>query len=212
MSSEHALISDAAPAIAAQAIAAPDLEDTDGEVYLDDTWVMWFHDPNDPDWTNASYVQIAAISSANNFWAVQSLLSDKVQNGMFFLMREHVFPCWDDPYNSQGGCLSIKVPSHDATGFWEELCTAMLSENLLRPTGTGGGEAKAQEFVNGLSVTPKGTFCVFKLWIGEAAPKDPGSYAIPRYTGQVLYKSHASCMVDSASRAYGSWSIGASPI
>lgn len=187
-------------------IAAPDPKDAAGEVYLDDTWSMWFHDPNDPDWTNASYVQIAAISSANNFWAVQSLLSDKVQNGMFFLMREHVFPCWDDPYNSHGGCLSIKVPSQDATRFWEDLCTSMLSENLVRvaegdATPGADEQPKPHEFVNGLSITPKGTFCVFKLWIGEAAPKDPGRYAVPPFTGQVLYKSHASCMVDASAKA-----------
>ena len=187
-------------------IAAPDLTDSTGEVYLDDTWALWFHDPDDPDWTNASYVQIAAISSANNFWAVQSMLSDKVQNGMFFLMREHVFPCWDDPYNAQGGCLSVKVPNHDATRFWEDLSAAMLSDNLARAAGqaeSGGHDGdppKASDHVNGLSITPKGAFCVFKLWLGEAAPKDPAAYAIPSFQGQALFKSHAACMVDASNR------------
>jgi hypothetical protein len=214
-------------------IAAPDLSDAAGEVYLDDTWALWFHDPDDPDWTNASYVQIAAISSANNFWAVQSLLSDKVQNGMFFLMREHVFPCWDDPYNAQGGCLSVRVPNQEATKFWEDLCTSMLSDNLVNGTGREGkplpapcqgpcagagagagadaeagagtddaGEPpKVHDLVNGLSVTPKGGFCVFKLWLGEAAPKEPCRYAIPPFQGQALYKSHAACMLDASAKA-----------
>ena len=214
----------ATSAAAAPPIAAPDLKDAAGEVYLDDTWALWFHDPDDPDWTNASYVQIAAISSANNFWAVQSLLSDKVQNGMFFLMREHVFPCWDDPYNAQGGSLSVKVPNQEATRFWEDLCTSMLSDNLVRggghedtpQGGTGpdrgpdagaspgpdaGEPPKTHDLVNGLSVTPKGGFCVFKLWLGEAAPKEPCRYAIPPFQGQALYKSHAACMVDASAKA-----------
>lgn len=179
-----------------------------GEVYLDDTWALWFHDPNDADWTNASYTQIATISSANNFWAVQSLLSDKVKCGMFFLMRDHVFPCWDDPYNAKGGCLSVKVSNQDATGFWETICALMLSENLVKKSdgshaADGGHQVgpRPNEHVNGLSVTPKNAFCVFKLWISENAPKDPCRYVIPDFSGQVMFRSHASCMVEASTKA-----------
>lgn len=173
----------------------------DEEVYLDDTWIMWFHDPNDPDWTNSSYSQVSTISSANNFWAVQSLLGDKIRAGMFFLMREHVFPCWDDPNNARGGCLSMKVPNETAPQFWETLCSSMLTENMLLPDADEGQDARGgAQLINGLSITPKNTFCVFKIWIGENAPQEPHRYDIPPFMGQMLYRSHVSCIADAASK------------
>ena len=171
-----------APAPAAQA-----------EAYLDDTWTLWFHDPADADWTNSSYTQVAAISSANNFWAVHSLVGDKIRLGMFFLMREHVFPCWDDPNNLNGGSLSMKVSNDAAHSFWETLCARMLSETLVRGDDAG-------RCVNGLSVTPKNNFCVFKLWIAQDAPQDPAAYNVPDVVGQILFRSHASCIAEASTR------------
>lgn len=180
------------------------------EAYLDDTWILWFHAPCDPDWTNSSYSQVSSVSSANNFWAIQSLLGDKITAGMFFLMREHVFPCWDDPHNAKGGCLSMKVGNESAPQFWEALCARALTDNLILPDQASEGKGQEAEegpgpeqlHVNGLSVTPKNTFCVFKIWVGQGAPLEPERYDIPPFSGQMLYRSHAACIVaDAASSA-----------
>jgi hypothetical protein len=174
------------------------------EMYLDDTWTLWFHAPSDPDWTNSSYSQVSSVSSANNFWAIQSLIGDKITAGMFFLMREHVFPCWDDPHNAKGGCLSMKVGNESAPQFWEALCARTLTDKLIIPAaedadGNDAGEAPDNQlYVNGLSVTPKNTFCVFKIWVGQGAPLDPDRYDIPPFSGQMMYRSHAACIVADA--------------
>ena len=180
--------------------ATPAARPPEGETYLDDTWTLWFHVPSDSDWTNSSYDQVSTVSSANNFWAVQSLLGDKIRNGMFFLMREHVFPCWDDPHNAKGGCLSMKVSNEAAPKFWEDLCAVVLSENLLLQE-PGADPVDPHEHVNGVSITPKNSFCVFKLWIGEDAPQDPRRYAMPPFQGQMLYRSNASYIAEASTKA-----------
>jgi hypothetical protein len=86
----------------------------------------------------------------------------------------------------------------------------MLSDNMVRSAGVeeksgakacGDDPPKVHDYVNGLSITPKGAFCVFKLWLGETAPKEPGRYVIPPFQGQALYKSHAACMVEASNKA-----------
>ena len=76
---------------------------------LNDIWSIYFHDPNDKDWTMKSYHHMSMLSTVDDFWVVQKAMQDKVADGMFFIMREYIFPCWDDPENKEGGCFSIKV-------------------------------------------------------------------------------------------------------
>jgi hypothetical protein len=122
--------------------------------YLDDVWVLYYHSAVDRDWTMTSYRKLAAVSSAEEYWGASELLAPALPYGMFFLMREHVFPCWDDPQNIRGGCLTLKVPCQDVAAVWDRLCTHALCEHL---TGMGP--------VNGVSVSPKGPFCILKLWM-----------------------------------------------
>jgi hypothetical protein len=85
---------------------------------------------------------------------------------MFFAMREHVFPCWDDANNIDGGCLSIKVPVDAVPSTWEYLVKRTLGETLVV-------DPKRWESLNGISVSPKRGFCIFKLWMADIGSVDP---------------------------------------
>lgn len=135
----------------------------DGTSYLDDVWSMYYHDPADRDWTMTSYRKLSTLSCAEEFWGLQDLLSPVLSRGMFFLMREHVFPCWDDPENIRGGCLTMKVPSADVPAAWERMCSEALTEGLR---GLGP--------VNGVSLSPKGGHSILKLWLGDTTAADAG--------------------------------------
>lgn len=129
---------------------------------LNDVWTYYFHDPNDVDWTLPSYNRLVNVSCIEDFWNVHSLLKEKIHMGMFFLMREHVFPCWDDELNREGGCLSIKVLKQDMTAFWEELSIRLLGECLLKTE-----KSNLWNHINGISTSPKKHFCIVKIWLGS---------------------------------------------
>jgi len=162
--------------------ATSSVEDT----LLNDLWSFYFHDPFNNDWTLQSYIKIDDISSVESFWTVHETFIENIHMGMFFLMREHVFPCWDDPFNKDGGCLSIKVLKQDIKTFWESMCTGLLGETLLLENK----RKTSWDKVNGLSCSPKRSFCIIKIWLkSELLVTDfnipPGMY------GEVIYKSNS---------------------
>lgn len=158
----------------------------DEEVFLNDTWMLYFHDPNDPDWTHPSYVNVGTIGSVQEFWHHHKCYKPQVQKGMFFLMREGIFPAWDDPANIHGGCMSIKVLKDDMPAFWEELCIKLLGEDLLVDE-----KKECWNNVNGISTSPKKHFCIIKIWLrGNDLVAAENFNIAGSYYGDILYKSN----------------------
>lgn len=157
------------------------------DMFLNDIWNIYFHDPFDMnDWTNTSYTRVATIGSIKEFWSNMYHLKKNVQKGIFFLMREDVFPCWDDPNNIKGGCISIKILKEHVPDFWETLCIRMLGETLLK-------EDSRQHWhsVNGISTSPKKHFCIIKIWLRDDMLASKEHFNIPsNYYGDILYKSN----------------------
>jgi Eukaryotic initiation factor 4E len=158
------------------------------DIYLNDVWTMYFHDPNDSDWTTSSYINIGNISTIDDFWNHETHFQDQIHKGMFFLMREHVFPYWDDPSNINGGCFSIKVLKEDMGAFWKDVCMKLLGELLVKE-----GNA-SWDVINGISTSPKKHFCIVKIWTKDASLSSIDTkkiFNIPsNYHGDLLYKSN----------------------
>jgi hypothetical protein len=136
------------------------------ETWLEGVWTFYFHDPDDNNWTLESYKRLGDVSSVEEMWTVLKATTKYSQTGMFFVMREHVFPCWDDANNIDGGCLSIKVPIDAVPSTWEYLVKRTLGETLVV-------DPKKWESLNGISVSPKRGFCIFKLWMSDTGGGDP---------------------------------------
>jgi hypothetical protein len=99
-------------------------------------------------------------------------------------MREHIFPCWDDENNVNGGCFTIKIIKNKAVKFWEEITIKLLGETLLKPAFTNLWES-----INGVSISPKKSFCIVKIWMKNNDNKDPAIFDLPNNGyGEVLYK------------------------
>jgi len=155
-------------------------------LYLNDTWSFYFHDPHNDDWRTNSYEKLCDITTAQEYWVLHSLIDENISKGMFFLMREHVFPCWDDESNIKGGCLSIKVLKNELQEFWKSLCISMLTENLLIDSKKG-----LWNMVNGLSTSPKKHFCIVKIWVADNNLCNKEFFNIPlNYYGDIIYKSN----------------------
>lgn len=128
---------------------------------LPSTWSLYYHDPEDSNWTANSYVMIYnQIDSIERFWEIYHLLPKSTFHlGMFFLMREKILPTWEDPANCNGGCWSYKIPITDVFQVWESLSAYLVSEQLT-PT--------EHQLITGISISPKKGFCVIKIWNNNA--------------------------------------------
>jgi hypothetical protein len=154
------------------------------ETYLNDVWNFYFHDPYDSNWKNESYKLLGTVSTVEEFWQHHSLIKPDVNKGIFFMMRDYVFPCWDDPANLEGGCLSIKVLKDVVSEFWEDICMKLLGETLLKEE-----HRERWNQVNGISTSPKKHFCIIKIWVKDGTINSKDFFELlPEYYGEVLFK------------------------
>ena len=124
---------------------------------LNQKWILWYHSINDNKWSKDSYKEIFKINNLFDYqYIVDTFKQDHYQNGMFFIMKDDIFPNWEDPSNRMGGCLSFKVPSKNIITEWKSLLLHCISDNIL-----------TDDQINGISISPKKEFNIIKLWIKD---------------------------------------------
>ena len=126
---------------------------------LNTSWILWYHSVKDTIWTKSSYKQFYRFQTLFDYNLFKSIIQlNHLQNGMFFLMREDIFPNWEDPDNSGGCCISFKIPGNKLK---EEFCKILLyclTEDILK-------DPDNFEELNGLSISPKKEFNIAKIWM-----------------------------------------------
>ena len=126
---------------------------------LNTNWVLWYHSINDKSWTKSSYKKIYTINNLYELYGLHDVVQKfHLQNGMFFLMREDVFPTWEDPDNREGCCVSYKVPGKVLQEEWVNIVNRVVTEDILVDT-------KSWSLVNGVSIAPKKEFNIVKIWL-----------------------------------------------
>ena len=65
---------------------------------------------------------------------------------------------WEDPKNLKGGCFSFKVPNKNIKNVWKNI-SYMLTGNTL------SNNKKLVESINGITISPKKSFCILKIWM-----------------------------------------------
>ena len=154
------------------------------DIFLNDVWNVYFHDPFDTNWTTTSYVLLSTISTVEESWNNLFQMQKQIQKGIFFIMREYVFPCWDDSNNIKGGCLSIKILKEHVSEFWEDLAIKLLGETLLKKE-----HSHHWNKINGISCSPKKHFCIIKLWLADDSISNKDFFDILNsYYGDILFK------------------------
>lgn len=157
------------------------------ELFLNDIWSVYFHNPISNNWDRDGYIKIADISSIEDFWKVYNELNDQIHNGMFFFMREHIFPTWDDPLNKDGSFLSFKVLKDKIEEFSVTILMRMLGETILVDE-----ERTKWDCVNGVSFSPKKNFCIVKIWFKNKSLKAKNLFNLPNsYQGEIVFKDNS---------------------
>ena len=123
---------------------------------LQTDWVIWYHSITDNNWNKNSYKKVYTIQNLYDYqYLFEVFQQDHYQNGMFFCMKEDIFPNWEDPDNRNGGCLSFKVPSIKIIDEWNELLLKCINETILTDNN---------DEINGISISPKKEFNIIKIW------------------------------------------------
>ena len=127
------------------------------EYLLKNKWVLWYHSLKNKSWDNNSYVKVIEIKSLLDYKLLEDIMRiNHLQNGMFFLMKNDIFPTWEDPKNRMGGCLSFKY-DNNILNEWLKILLLCITEEL----------SEYNKEINGLSISPKKEFNILKVWIKD---------------------------------------------
>ena len=130
-----------------------------GDYKLNNKWVLWFHSLNNPNWDNKSYIKVIEIKTLLDYKLLEDVLRiNHLQNGMFFLMKNDIFPTWEDPKNRLGGCISFKY-DNNILKEWLKTLLLCVTNNLFKKNNI--------DEINGLSIAPKKEFNIVKIWIKD---------------------------------------------
>ena len=92
----------------------------DNENKLNSEWNLYFHDPNSYNWNKESYYKIYTLRNIVDYWILNKEIENKIHQGMFFLMRNNIFPLWDNEDNKNGASFSFKILKDDSKNFWNK--------------------------------------------------------------------------------------------
>ena len=132
---------------------------------LNTGWIIWYHSPSDKSWSKESYKSILELNTVEEYILIEQSWNEclpSVVEGMYFLMRKYkngiiVYPQWEDINNKLGGYWSFKVDNSQASEIWNKLCQLTLGEMIC-------DENEDPLQINGISISPKKTFCIIKIW------------------------------------------------
>ena len=149
---------------------------------LSEKWVVWAHLPHDTKWSMNSYISIMTVTYVEEITALMHTLPDSLLSTcMFFCMKEHVKPVWEDPANKQGGCFSYKI-TQSIADCWRNVAYSMVGKTLSK-------EKAFQDSINGISISPKKNFCILKVWMSSCSFQDASKITYLKPTG-CIFKKH----------------------
>lgn len=120
------------------------------------SWILWYHDPENKDYSLESYVKIADMSTPQQFWTViDSISKEAWESGMFFFMRRGFKPLWDTPENEAGGAWSKKIEASEVYSVFVDLMVHCITNELM---------SSRKETLVGITISPKGPFSIVKIW------------------------------------------------
>lgn len=162
---------------------------------LDSKWILWYHSPLDKSWNRDSYKSIIELEAIEDYLILERSWIEclpTVVEGMYFAMRRKkdnsiIYPQWEDKNNLDGGYWSFKVENLEAQNIWFILFKLLIGESLL-------DENHNSYLINGISISPKRTFCIIKIWNNKSNFNDVKylSNILSKYLDieNVKYSSH----------------------
>ena len=155
------------------------------------SWVLWYFDPRNNDWSLSNYKQVADINTPQQLWTVLGAIPKEAwECGYFFFMRRGFRPIWEVTENENGGSWSKKVLTKEV----HEIATELM---LYCVASEGGITISRHETLVGFSTSPKGENNVIKIWNTTSAINNAKQVLNPNMqkfpiTDEVVYTAHKS--------------------
>lgn len=126
---------------------------------------LWYHNPNEKDFTESSFMKVLNITNADELLAIHNVLKNNEKlllNGLFYLMKDEILPVWYNKDHINGGCISWKIDRSESVKCWENLLLLFTSGNFNN----------LEEYkITGISINPKKNCSILKIWLSSVIPK-----------------------------------------
>ena len=153
------------------------------EYKLNSNWNFYIHLQNDDNWDYSGYHKIITLKQAEEVILLNEEISfDLIKKTMLFVMRENIKPMWEDIENQDGGGFSFKVHNKNIEFVWKKLFYLLVGESLTNKSVT----------INGISLSPKKSFCIVKIWMKDCKLINPSIFQDIEYMDKntCIFKKH----------------------
>lgn len=153
---------------------------------LFDKWTFWAHLPHDTDWSLKSYHKLTTVSTVEEVVTLNNIIPDEmICNCMIFVMRENIYPLWEDKNNKDGGSFSFKIENENVHEIWKEMVYRLVGEHIFDDENT-------VKKITGITISPKKNFCIFKIWLKDCSEQNIGKLKITNKINinGCLFKKH----------------------
>jgi len=152
---------------------------------LNSRWNFYIHLQNDDNWDYSGYHKIITLKHAEETILLNEEISfDLIKKTMLFVMRENIKPMWEDIQNQDGGGFSFKVHNKNIEFVWKKLFYLLVGESLTNKS--------VFESINGISLSPKKSFCIVKIWMKDCKLINPSIFQDIEYMDKntCIFKKH----------------------
>ena len=130
---------------------------------LDNNYTLWMHMLYDNDWSINSYKKIYNFNTIEKAAClIENLNSEIIEKTMIFLMKNDIKPIWEVEENKRGGCFSYKITTCYIYELWKKMSYMLIGNSMI-------DDDIIVKNINGISISPKKNYCIFKIWINDVA-------------------------------------------
>jgi hypothetical protein len=151
------------------------------EYKFTNSWNFYIHLQNVDDWSFSSYHNVMCINTPEQSILLNEEINfDLIKKTMLFVMKDNIKPMWEDPANKNGGGFSFKVHNKYIENVWKKLFFMLL-----------GGSLSTKQ-INGISLSPKKSFCIVKVWMKDCTYMNPDILANIEHMDKTgcIFKKH----------------------
>jgi len=124
---------------------------------IQNRWNVYTHSTIDNNWNNESYNKIFTIDNIFDLKVFEESVNNVFFNkNMIFIMRDNIFPTWEDKSNQKGCTASFKV-NRDIIPIFINVLKSFIGEYIHK-------DIENFNHINGLSLIPKKNFYILKIW------------------------------------------------
>ena len=130
-------------------------------------WTLFYHLINNNDWSINGYTKICDFEYIEDIIYILNCINDNIITTVgLFIMKKGIKPMWEDPKNAKGGAFSYRISNQYVGETFKDLAYVLMGETISNDLS----------FVNdicGITVSPKKSFCVMKVWMSNYTHINP---------------------------------------